>query len=150
MRSIFIFFASLPVCAQTLQISPVTGARGDEVVVNISLDVPSAQSPSVLQWDTIFPAQLLEVSGAGPEAARAVIDAGKSLACAKRQPYSYTCLLAGGRASIPNGTIATIRFKIRATAETASSALRIEKAEGATADLRKITIPDAQASVTVR
>ena len=143
------FGVTLPVCGQSLQVSPVSGAPGEKVDLVISLDSPVRSAPAALQWEIIFPAQILEDGGAGPEAGRAASDSGKSLTCAKRKTYSYACILVGGQKPVGNGPIAIFHFKIRSEAHAGTSVVRVEKAEGATADLKQLTLKDAEGIVTV-
>src|SRR5690242_5641323 len=107
------FGAALPVWGQALQVSPVSGAPGEKVDLLISLDSRPGSAPAALQWEIIFPAQILEDGAAGPEAGRAARDAGKSLTCAKRKTYSYACILVGGQKPVGNGPVAIFHFKIR-------------------------------------
>ena len=144
-----LFFAALPVCAQALQVSSVAAARGERVGLEISLDSPAGSAPAALHWETIFPAQILDDGGSGPEMGRAAIDSGKSLTCNKRRTYSYLCILFGNQKPIANGPIAIIHFKIRAEAPTGTTLVRVEKAQAVTADLKELTLKDAEGIVTI-
>ncbi len=87
-----LLLSALPVLGQALRVSSVSGAPGEKIAVVVSLD-PAGQSPATLKWRTIFPAQLLEPDGSGPEAGGAAKESGKSLTCAPREAYSYVCVL---------------------------------------------------------
>jgi hypothetical protein len=143
------FGAVLLVCGQALQVSSVSGAPGEKVELVISLDSPAGSAPAALQWETIFPAQILEDGGNGPEAGRAASDSGKSLTCTRRKTYSYACILVGGQKPVANGPIAIVHFKIRSEAHAGTAVVRVEKAEGATADLKQLTLKDAEGIVTI-
>ena len=111
---------------------------------------PAGKAPSILKWDTIFPAQLLDVVGNGPEAGKAGKDSGKSIACAMQKPYSYTCVLFGGEKPIQDGVIATIRFKVHADVPPGKITIRVQKAEAASSDFKRFNPDDAEGSVEIR
>jgi len=133
-----------------LHVSPASGVRGEKVRLEISLGAGTARAPSALKWELIFPAQLLEPEGGGPEPGSAAINSGKSLECTARKPYSYTCSLSGGQNPTANGPIAIFHFKIRPTAEAGTSAVRLENAEGVTVDSKEQRLDNAEGAVTVR
>jgi hypothetical protein len=137
-------------CGQTLQITGASGVPRQEISVEITYDGPSRGGPAALRWDMTFPGQLIEPSGAGPQAGRVARDAGKSLVCALRKDYSYTCVLSGGQQTLPKGPIAMFHFKIRDGARTGLSTFRVSHATGATVELKELPIPDAEAKLEVR
>ena len=147
--AVLLFGVAFPVSGQILQMSSVSGAPGEKVDLAISLDSPAKSAAAAIQWEIIFPAQMLENGGAGPEAGRAASDAGKSLTCAKRKEYSYACILVGGQKPVGSGPIAIFHFRIRSEAHAGTSVVRVEKAEGATADLKQFALKDAEGTVTV-
>jgi hypothetical protein len=151
MRSVvWLFIGTIAGSAQTLTIAPVHTSPGAEFQVEISLTSPAGKAPPILKWDTIFPAQLLDVVGSGPEAGNAGKDSGKSIACAMQKPYSYTCVLFGGEKPIENGVIATIRFKVHADVPPGKIAIRVQKIESATVDFKRFNLDDAEGSVEIR
>jgi len=135
---------------QILHVSSVTSAPGEEVRLEISLDSAAARAPTVLKWEVVFPAQLLELEGDGPEIGRAAMDSGKALQCTARKPYSYACILSGGQNPVANGPIAFFHFKIRPTAEAGRVAVRIERAQTVTVDSKELTLDNAEGTVTIR
>src|ERR1700722_12061840 len=86
--------SSLPMLAQTLRTSSASGSSGERGALDLSLDSSVGPGPSVLKWETTFPAQLLDTEGSRPEIASLPRDAGKSLICTLRQVYVYVCILA--------------------------------------------------------
>jgi hypothetical protein len=150
LRLASLFFAALPVCGQILQVSSVSGAPGEKVELVISLNSPAGSAPLALQWEIIFPAQILEEGGNGPETGRAASDSGKSLTCNRRKTYSYVCILVGSQKPVANGPIAIVHLKIRTEARGGTTVVRVERAEAATADLKKLTVKDAEGTVTIR
>jgi PA14 domain len=135
---------------QALHISPVSGAPGEKIKLEISLDSAASRAPTTLKWDVVFPVQLLELEGNEPEIGAAAMDSGKSLTCTAQKPYSYACSLSGGKNPVANGPIAIFHFKIRATAPTGTAAVRIEKAEAVTLDYKELTLDNADGTVTIR
>jgi hypothetical protein len=135
---------------QVFRVSSVTSAPGEKVRLEISLDSATARALSALKWEVVFPAQLLEIEGDGPEIGGAAMDSGKSLTCAGRKPYSYVCILFGGQNPVANGPIAIFHFKIRTTAEAGTTAVRIERAEAVTVDSKELTLDNAEGTVTIR
>jgi hypothetical protein len=135
---------------EVLHVSSVTSAPGENVRIEISLDSAAAKAPTALKWELVFPAQLLEPEGDDPERGSAAMDSGKSLTCARRKPYSYSCTLSGGHSPVANGPIAIFHFKIRTIAEAGTTAVRIERAEAVTVDSKELTLSDAEGTVTIR
>jgi hypothetical protein len=134
---------------QDLRVSPVRGAPGERVALEVSLNSPAGKAPAVLRWETIFPGELVDPEGNGPEAGVAARDSGKSVTCAARKPSSWICVLAGGQKPIANGAIAVFHFRIRANARAGTSTFKIRGVEAATLDLREIALKDAEAALTV-
>lgn len=149
MKLAWLLFAALPVVGQTLHLSSVAGAPGGTITVEISLDSSSGVRPVALQWETIFPAQLLEVEGKRFEIGWAARDSGKSVACSERKPYTYICVLAGGQNPIANGPIAIVHFKIRTEARPGTSVVRLVRVEAVTADLKKSVLKEAEGTVSI-
>ena len=135
---------------ELLHVSSVTSAPGEKVRLEISLDSTATRAPKALKWEVVFPAQLLELEGDGPEIGSAAMDSGKSLTCSRRKSYSDFCTLSGGQNPVANGPIAIFHFKIRATAEAGTAAVRIERAEAVTVDSKELTLNNAEGTVTIR
>jgi hypothetical protein len=151
MRSVvWLFMGAMAGSAQTLTIAPVQTSPGAEFQVEISMTSPAGKALPILKWDTIFPAQLLDVVGGGPETGKAGKDSDKTIACAMQKPYSYTCVLYGGVKPIENGVIATIRFKGHADVPPGKITIRVQKIEAATADYKRFNLDDAEGSVEIR
>jgi hypothetical protein len=130
-------------------VSSVAGSPGEKVGLEISLESQTGSAPAALQWDTIFPAQILEDAGNGPEMGRASVDAGKSLTCTKRRTYSYLCILFGNQKPVANGTIAIVHFKIRAEALAGTYVVKVERAQAVTSDLKELNLKDTEGTVTI-
>jgi hypothetical protein len=135
LRIVLPLVAALPAMGQVLQVSSGAGAPGELISIGISLDTPAAALPATLKWDTIFPAQLVSIEGE-PEIGGRPKKSGKSLTCKAREAYSYVCILAGGQNPIENGPIAIFHFRIHSDASPATSAVRAERVEAITKDLK--------------
>jgi len=136
--------------AQDLKVSPVQASPGDEVRVEISIESPAGKAPSTLKWETVFPAQLMDLVGDAPELGKAAKDSDKAIACAKPKPYSFTCILYGGLKRLDNGVIATIHFKVHKDARLGETKVTVQKAEGVAGDLKQFSLKDAEGSVDIR
>ena len=84
------------------------------------------------------------------EIGSAAKDSGKSLQCTARKPYSYLCVPSGGQNPIANGPIAIFHFRIRTTAESGTTRLRIERAEATTPDSKEETLNNTESTVIIR
>jgi hypothetical protein len=149
MRVSWLFLAAIPLVGQTLHVSSVKGTAGERVSMEISLNSITAHTAVAMQWEIIFPVQVLEVESGGPQAGAAAKESGKTLTCVARKEYSYNCVLAGGQKPIGNGVIAFLQFSIRTGARAGSSVFRVEKAESVTVDLKKSALSPVEGTVTI-
>ena len=135
---------------QSLQVTPASGAPGENTTIEISMDAPSDRKPSAVQWEFVFPAQLLELTKPAVKPGSAAQNSGKTLTCADRNTYTEACILAGGSNAIPNGIIATIYLKIRPEAKPGTTTVKIGKIQGVTSDLKPLIFKDLDAVITIR
>ena len=145
-----LLLAGIGALGQTLRMTPVSGAPGESIAVRILLDAPPEQSPATLQWEVVFPAQILEVSTPVADAGAAAQSSGKFLTCVERNSYTQVCILTGGKKPIANGAIATVHWKIRASAKAGTTSIKVTKAQGVTTDLRQLDVKDANTVVTIQ
>jgi hypothetical protein len=83
-----------------LRVSSIAGSPGETIEVEISLDAPAGKAPAALKWETVFPAQLIEMEGDGPSPGGAAKESGKSLACTTTKSYFISLQSCGrGQAS---------------------------------------------------
>ena len=150
MRLAYLVVCCLPVLGQTPQVSTVTKVPGEIVTLEISADSQPARAPVALKWEVVFPPQLMEMEGGGPEVGSAAQDSGKTIECKARRPYAYVCTISGGQKPIADGLIAIYHFKILASAAAGTTTLRIEKAESSTADSRKWALNDTEVTVIIK
>jgi hypothetical protein len=151
MRLAHLLVGCLPilVLAQTSPSSSVTKSPGEIVTLEISARSQPDRAPIALHWEVTFPAQLMQMDG-DPEAGPAAVSSGKSLGCRSQNPYSYTCVLSGKENPIADGQIAIFHFRILATAKTATTALKIEKAVAVSSDSKIVSLNDTQVTVVIR
>jgi hypothetical protein len=69
---------------QVFHVSSSTSASGEEVSVEMSLDLAVGETLTALKWELVFPAQLMEMGGGGPAIGSASLESGKSLKCVAR------------------------------------------------------------------
>ncbi len=142
-------FVVVPITAQVLTLPQTSsGAPGDTINVEISYAAASAKATS-LQWETIVPAQLMELDSRGMEIGSAARQAGKSLSCNHPKPYISLCVLSGGNGPIPNGSVAQLSFKLKAAPEKLHSWIRLGNVEGTTENGERLTLSDASGALMV-
>jgi len=140
----------LPVLGQSPQSSSVTKSPGETVTFEIRQESASPKAPVALEWEVVFPAQLMEMESTAPETGTAAKDSGKTLECSQRKSYVYACVLSGGPNPLAKGVIAVFRFKIFPTAAAGRALIRVEKAVATMADSKVVTWNTAEAVVTIR
>jgi hypothetical protein len=149
LSTVWLLFGSLALYGQSLRVSSVAGAPGETIAMEISLDAPAGKAPASLKWETVFPAQLLQVEGNGPSPSTAAKESGKSLTCAPPKAYSYVCILAGGQKPVGNGPIATFRFRIQPGARFGAAAITVEHGQAVSGDAAQLTLTDAEGLITI-
>ncbi len=115
---------------------------------------PSAKQLVALQWKISLPAGLrLEADDIA--VGSAAEKAHKTITCAKPRETeptkagpTFSCVLAGGQQSISDGPLATVRVTFPMGLHSAKVLVR--EAKGVTADLKGLTIPDAEGTVSVK
>ena len=147
---VWLLFGSLTLYGQSLRVSSIAGAPGETIAVEISLNAPAGKAPVVLKWETVFPAQLLQVEGNGLTPGTAAKESGKVLTCATQKAYSYVCILAGGERPLGNGAIAMFRFGIRPEARLGTATVTVEHGEAISGDGTHLALTDAEGLVTIR
>jgi hypothetical protein len=134
---------------QTPPAAPVTKAPGDKVTLTIMADSQPKRAPVALQWEVVFPAQLMEIDG-DPVRGGAAVKSDKSLQCKARARYALACTLSGGQNPIPDGTIAVFYFKILATAKPGPATFKIGRAAATGADSKVSSLDDTETAVVIR
>ena len=145
--------SSLALFAQKLEVSSKAASPGDRTSVVISVVLPKGSGVVGVQWETTFSPQQMSIDGSGPEASDAAKAAGKSLTCAKKAAkdfQTYTCILIGGQEPIEGGPVAVFNFHISPKAQSGDIRVRIAHAEAVTKDIRKLSLPEAEGTITVK
>jgi len=141
---------------QTLKV-PVSEAKvhGTGILV-LNLESPQGKEPAALQWDLAVP-PVVAIEPADIALGTAAEAAEKSVNCAVKSgkpsesgPVRYTCILAGGVHSISNGTIASVRYRVREATEGAPIRVGIENILAVFANLRPVALPDVDAVIRVQ
>jgi hypothetical protein len=156
MKGVVLGLASTGLWAQSLSIPPSTVTHGASGTLLLTLDSPRGKAPLALQWELTFPPNVV-VDVADIVAGSAAESAQKALACRSVErtkdaaPGSvYGCILAGGQKPIPNGPVAVVRYRVPLEIRQITEKVRVGKAIGAAADLKRIDLQGAQAVITVK
>ena len=148
--------ASAGLWAQSLSIPPSTVTRGASGSLLLTLESPPGKAPAALQWEFTFPPNVV-VDLADIAAGSSAESAQKALTCRSvektkdaGQGSVYGCILAGGQKPIPNGPVAAVRYRVPLEIRQIAEKVRVGKAIGATADLKRVEFEGAQAVITVK
>ena len=154
--ALLVLASAYGLCAQSLSMPPSTVTRGASGSLLLTIESPQGKAPLALQWEFTFPKNVV-VDLADIAAGSAAGSAQKALTCravesAKDggQGSVYRCILAGGQKPIPNGPVATIRYRVPLEVRQIAERVRVGNAIGATADLKMVEIEVAQAAITVK
>ena len=135
--------AALPLAAQTPAKPPLVKAPGDPVTLQLFANSLPDRAPLGLQWEVVYPAQLMDLEGK-PEAGRAAVNSGESIECKPRKEYSFICVLSGGSKPIGDGQIAVFHFRIHADAISGKVTLRIQSASARQKDNSEATLKNTE------
>jgi hypothetical protein len=147
-----LLFAALPLLAQSLAktpSAPLTKAPGDPVTLQIFATSVADRAPLALQWEVVYPAQLMDLEG-DAEAGRAAVDSGKSLECKPHQEYSFVCVLSGGKKPIADGQIAVFHFHIHSDATPGKVTLRVQSASARQKDDTEAPLKNTESVFIIR
>ena len=140
------------ISAQTLSISQSTAKPGGAGSLLLKLDTPPASGVVALQWKFVFP-RGVTVGAPDIIAGSAAESASKSLTCAPVPQTAtpvYACVLAGGKQPQGSGTLATVRYRIAPGVSKISEKVIVQDVIAVTADLKKVTIPNAEGVILVQ
>lgn len=155
-RGVVLVVACAGLWAQSLSIPPSTVTRGASGQLLLTLESPQGKAPLALQWEFTFPPNMV-VEVADIAAGSAAESAQKALTCRAvertkdgGQGSVYGCILAGGQKPIPNGPVAAVRYRVPLEIRQITEKVRVGKAIGASADLKRVELEGAQAVITVK
>jgi hypothetical protein len=141
--------------AQTLSIrTPESTAPGATTFIEFLLSSPTAEPLLIAQWDFVFPIQQLQLNSDLPFISEAANHAGKEIHCIgswKKAPKEYRlrCMVAGGRAPIPAGLLATLRFSVPPVRRLTRIPLAIQNVEVLLEGMRRVKGKDSQTVLVV-
>jgi hypothetical protein len=154
MISVLIFAAIL--FGQSLSAPPSHSDGKSPGIFSVILDSPPGKAPAALQWEFSVPAAIAIVP-ADITIGKAAQSAHKSLTCAARSSkppvqrrLRYTCILAGGRDPIGNGSIAEVEYRPQWDVKGAPIRVTIENILGASADLKRIPMENVDARIEIQ
>ncbi len=147
-------FWSSTLCAQSLLIPASSADRGAAGTFLITLKSPAGKVPVALQWTLRAPAELM-VETSDIRTGGAAESSEKSITCAvskneARPAAAYMCILAGGQKTIADGTIATVKYRIREGAHSGVVTVRVEDVLGVSTGLAKMNLDNAEGTITIR
>jgi hypothetical protein len=149
MRLALLFVAGFELAAQTPAKPTLIKAPGDPVTLQLFANSIPDRAPLALQWEVIYPAQLMDLEGK-PEAGRAAVDSGKSLECKPHKEYSFVCVLSGGSRPIADGQIAVVHFRIHPDAIPGRVTLRIQSASARQKDNSEAALKNTESVFIIR
>jgi hypothetical protein len=153
MKWLFLMCASGLALAQKLEVSAKKGASDDRATIVISIVLPEKSDVVGVQWETTFAEPGMTIDNRGPEASEGAKAAAKSLTCANKMVknlQTYTCILIGGQRGIEAGPIALFNCRISPKAPSGSIRVRLSHVEAVTRDFRKLPLPDAESTRSVK
>lgn len=144
---------STALTGQSLGLSSASASRGHQVIIELSLASPAGKEPLALQWDVQVPIEQLTLMEDKLLPGSTAEEAGKSIHCAVKEKtagtYTLGCLIAGGLNPIPNGTIAMLRIKIAANAQTGPAPVRVLRGLAVSKDLKQVPLEAVETKVTI-
>lgn len=120
----------------------------------MSITLPKGEEPVALQWEFFVP-PVLTIRSADITIGQAAEAARKSLTCVTKaaKPMQrgtrYACILAGGQAPIGSGAIVVVQYRAQWDVKGTPIRVAIEKIVGASADLKRISIPNMDATIDI-
>lgn len=118
---------------------------------------PPGREPVALQWKIALGINVIVATG-DLLAGEAGETAGKALVCAppkesEQKSPVFTCILAGGKKAIPNGTVILVKYRVKAEAARGPSKVRVWDGLAVFQEanqLRKIPLSPVEGTITIR
>jgi hypothetical protein len=146
--------SALILFGQSLRVPPSQTDLKTPGVFSVAIESPPGKAPVALQWEFSVPA-VIALSAANITIGKAAEAARKSLTCTIRttkpaaREMRYACVLAGGRDPIRNGPIAVVQYRAQWDVKGSPIRVAIENILGASADLKRIPIPDVNVAIDI-
>jgi hypothetical protein len=142
------------ISGQTLEVRPVSVSSGAANIFRMILKPDAAKPLAALQWDIVYPSDLLRIKPAWILAGSAAEAAGKSIACARKSSNGnaacLTCILAGGVQPISAGVLAIIRLDAEPQAPKGVITVGLKRVLGVSPSLEPLPIAGVTVKVTIR
>lgn len=147
---------AVTISAQTPWARLVTSVRNESHSFLILLQTSPGAAPAALQCDVVVP-PAIQINVADLRPSSAATSAGKTLNCAAVKTSGaatrYTCILAGGESSIPDGPVISVNYAYRNSPKQIvlpPVRVSIERALVVAANSAPIPVPNTQAILTAR
>jgi hypothetical protein len=131
--------------SQSLSIASSTAKAGSTGSFLLKLAADRAMAPVGLQWKFSFPRGISVVAsdiliGSAAESAHKVLVCALDHETKSRDVVIFNCVLAGGKAPIAAGTIATVRYQVAGSAPAGPSRIGVDHALAVSAELTETSI----------
>jgi hypothetical protein len=143
-------------CGQSLQVSPSRTNLKTPGVFSVTIDSPPGKAPAALQWEFSVP-PVVAIAAADITIGKAAESARKSLTCAAKSSKAawqrrvrYACILAGGRDPIGNGAIVLVQYRAQWDPKGAPVQVGIENVVGASAESKRIAMPNVDVRIEIQ
>jgi hypothetical protein len=152
---ISVLLSAVILFGQSLRVPPSRTDLKTPGVFSVTIDSPPGKAPVALQWEFSVP-PVIAIKTEDITIGKAAELAQKSLTCAAmatkpamQRKMRYACILAGGQNPISNGPIAVVEYRAQWDVKGAPIRVAIENILGASADAKRIPIPNADAIINI-
>jgi hypothetical protein len=139
--------------SQSLHVPPSSTGAKTPGSFSVMIDSPDGKAPVALQWEFSIPAAIA-VETADITIGKVAESAKKSITCvaksAKEGAARYACILAGGQNPLGNGETVVVRYRPKKDVQGAPIRVAIENVIAVSADLKPVSIPNADAIIRIR
>jgi hypothetical protein len=152
---VFQFVAAALLLSQSLRVLPSRTDLKTPGALSLTMDSPTGNALTAIQWEFSFP-PAIEIKLSDIAIGKAAEAARKSLTCSLKgtdaagsRRMRYACILAGGQSPIGNGPIVVVQYRAQWDVKGAPVRVAIENILGVSADLRRIPIPNMDATIDI-
>jgi hypothetical protein len=149
------WISAINLFGQSLNVPPSRTDIKTPGAFSVTVDSPRGKEPVALQWDFSVPPAIairtvdITIGKAAESARKSLTCAAQATKPAMQRRMKYTCVLAGGQDAISNGPIAVVQYRAQWDVKGAPIRVAIENILGASADLKRIPIPSADAIIDI-
>jgi hypothetical protein len=152
---VFEFVAAALLLSQSLHVPPSRTDLKTPGALSLTIDSPTGKALVALQWEFSVP-PAVEIKLSDITAGNAAQAARKSLTCslkgtdaARSRRMRYACILAGGQSPIGNGPLVEVQYRAQWDVKGAPVRVAIENILGVSAVLKRIPIPNVDATIDI-